>query len=304
MSTLPAERTGCGVVGRRVLAALCSFGVALGVARWAGAQEAPRFDLRASYPFRVGDRVRVVQGNRHEGLVNVLQRGKPLRVENRRGGFELRYVDEVLELSRSGQPIRVKRSYERVKDWATGQEDRRRRDVVLDYTGDKMQFQAQDELPEVAQELLEHSSQVPLSAYEHLIPPDGPVPVGHRWTIPNAPAAQIFLLDPEALAEGSVCTGQLASTRQQGQVLQTQVVLAFRLRFLRMFDIVFDAPAELECTLDIWDAAHGGAPTGAATTRGSLAAEGRVPNAPKDVTVKMDVTVTGTYQCELLDTAR
>ncbi len=292
--------------------------VALGLttalaAALAGAQDAPggrppagRYDLRASYPYRVGDRVRVVHGTRHEGLATVMQRGKPLRVENKRGGFELRYTEEVQGLGPGGGVVRVLRTYERVKDWSTGQEDRRRRQVLLDYSGETMRFTAKEELPEVASDLLEGASKVPLSAYQHLFPTEHAVPVGHRWSIPNAPAAQIFRLDPAAiLEESSSCHGKLEATRQHEGAEQVRVVLTFGLKFTRLFDeITFDRPAELECTYDTWEAAHGAVPSVSGTVSGSIRGEGRVEGAPKDVTVDVNVTVTGTYQVELLTTAR
>lgn len=266
------------------------------------AQEAPRFDLRARYPYRVGDRLRVVTGARHEALVNVLRRGKPLRVENRRTGFELRYVDRIQSL----QPVRIVRTYERVKDWATGHEDRQRREVLLDYSGERMRVERRDEdLPEVAGKLLDRASQVPLSVYEHIVPDMGPVPVGHRWTIPSEPAAQMFLLDPAAIVpEGSLCTGTLQAIRTQDDMLQTRLGFGYRLRFTRMFDITFDTPATLEVTEDGWHSANGAAPTVDSTLRGSLSCTGRVENAPPDIAVQVEVTTTGSHKVELLATTR
>lgn len=286
------------VVGAGVAAALC--------AALASGQEATRsFDLRATYAYRAGDRVRIVTGSKHEGLANVLQRGKPVRVENKRGGYELRYVDEVLALHPGGGVVRVQRTYERVKDWATGQEERRPRRVLLDYSGEHMRFTAQDEVPEAARELLESASKVPLSAFQHLFPADPVVTLGQRWTIPNAPAAQIFRLDPAAVVEaGSACSGRVDATRQRQGAEQVCLVFEFRLAFTRLFDITFDPPAELEVRFDMWESTDGAAPADSGTIRGTIKGTGRVPDAPKDITVQLQVTVTGTYQRELLSTAR
>ncbi|MCO5166713.1 MAG: hypothetical protein M9894_10150 [Planctomycetes bacterium] len=272
----------------------------------ASGEEGPRrFDLRTSYPFRQGDRVRIVQGSKHEGLANVLQRGKPVRVENKRGGFELRYVDEVQALGPGGGIMRVQRTYERVKDWATGQEERRPRRVVLDYSGEHMHYTPQDELPEAARELLEGAAKVPLSAFQHLYPEDLVVALGQKWTIPNAPAAQLFRLDPAAVVEArSTCRGTLDATRQHHGAEQVRLVFDFRLAFTRLYDLTFDPPAELEVRFEVWESVDGAAPTGTGTIRGSIKGTGRLEGAPKDLTVQLQVTVSGTYQQELLGTAR
>ncbi len=264
-----------------------------------------RYDLRASYPFRLGEKVRVVDGARHEGLVNVLRRGKPLRVENRRGGYELRYTDEVQGVAPRGGVTRVLRTYERVKDWATGQEDRTPRSAVLDYTGEALSVTRKDaDLSPVADRLLTSETKVPFSALDQMIPSLGPVPVGTRWTIPNDPAAQIFLLDPANLADGSVCSGVLHSVRTQKGVEQVRVVVTFDLRVKKIYDITFDEPATLACTLDLWSTANGAAPGASGTFTGSMKGEGSVEGAPEDVSVQLTVTVTGTIQQELLATTR
>jgi hypothetical protein len=291
---------------RRARTWCVSAAIALAASSGVAAQErdGPRYDLRAQYPFRVGDRVRVVSGARHEALVNVLRRGKPLRVENRRSGFELRYVDEVQAL----QPgdVRILRTYERVKDWGTGREDRQRRQVLLDYSGDHMSVERTDEeLLPVARQLLDNAAQVPFSVYDHLIPDMGPIPIGHRWTIGNEPAAQLFLLDPAAIVpEGSACTGTLHSARALNGIVQTRLVFAYRLRFTRLFDITFDEPATLDVTQDGWQSANGAAPTEESTIRGTLTCAGRAQGAPADVTVQVELTTTGTHRVELLATTR
>jgi hypothetical protein len=263
-----------------------------------------RYDLRANYPFRLGEKVRVVDGARHEGLVNVLRRGKPLRVENRRGGYELRYTDEVQGVAPRGGVTRVLRTYERVKDWATGQEDRTPRTAVLDYTGEALSVTRKGDLSPIADRLLTTETKVPFSAQDQMIPSLGPIPVGTRWTIPNGPAAQIFLLDPANLADGSVCTGVLHSVRTQKGVEQVRVVVTFDLRVKKIYDITFDEPATLACTLDLWSTANGAAPGSSGTFTGSMKGEGAVEGAPEDVSVQLTVTVTGTIQQELLATTR
>ncbi len=265
--------------------------------------EAPRpprrFDLRRSYVAKLGDRTACEATNKTEVLVTLKRQGAPIRVENKQQGHEMRFVDEVTGVTPDGGVTRIRRTYTYVKDFGNGVEDRRRRVVNLSWETGAFRFEKESELHPTAEELLSQEEERPQGVYDALIPAR-PVPVGHRWKIPNAPAAQLFLFDPEDLVEArSRCGGQLHSLHPRRDVDVLRVVLHFDLTFARISEYGLDftdRPLKLQCAFSIWDGY--GSPYTSTTFQGVTEGEAKYEreDIPKDVSCFIRVAVTGKYK--------
>ncbi len=261
--------------------------------------EERRYDLRAGYLAKVGDRVACETSSKSEVLVTLSRRGQPLRVENKQQGFELRYVDEITRIAPGGGVRAIRRTYSYVKDFATGRVDRERRVVDLSWDGGEFEFEKQGELHPRAEELLENEARRPQGIYDVMLPAR-PVPIGYRWKIPTDAAAHLFLMKPEDLAHDvSRAGGQLHSRHPRSDIDVLRIVLQFDLTLERISDFKLDfsrKPLRLRCAFSIWDAQ--GSPYVSTTFKGVAEGEARYEDEsiPKDVSCTIRQVVTGTHK--------
>lgn len=269
-----------------------------------------KFDPRASFAWRKGDKRRMVNSMKAEHLLTYYRGNQPVRVENRTDGFEIRYVDEVAVITAHEGVTRINRTYERVKDFATGREDRQPKTVALDYSQPKMVWSKDDttDLHPLATELLDNASKRDMRDLAHLFPREEKVEIGQEWDIPPDAIARLWLLGEEHLDGGS-CTGKLAARRTLRGVEQVKMVLSLSLKMRRLWDtgLEFDPPAELETEIEVWSAAQGEHPEEEAVVKGSISGRGKLPaeaNAPKDMRLEVKTVMKGEIKASLVAATR
>lgn len=271
---------------------------------------AERYDPRGEYVWHKGDKRRMVQSMKAEHLVTFLQRGKPVHVENKTDGFELRILDHVTELAPGGWVRKIDRTYERVKDFATGKEERRPRTVTMDFGGERVKvIRDEEELPPIVAEQLESAEKRNLADFAYLFPEQATVEIGQEWEIPPAAVARLWLLDEEQLAAGeSSCTGRLAAKRTVKGVEQVKLVLHFRLRTKKLWgdSMEFDPPAQMDWVIEVWSAARGEHPDEECKLEGTLEGQARLKSekVPPDVKVQVKSTCAGTIKTSLVAATR
>lgn len=270
-----------------------------------------RYDPRFGYAWRKGDKQRNLTSVKATHLITFMRGGKPVHVENKTSGFELRYVDEMAQLGPGGRGVvRIERTYERVKDWATGREERRPRTVTLDFSQPHVKvIRDEQELDPIVSDLLEDTEKRDQRDFAHLFPTKPVVEIGEEWEIPPQAVTRLWLLDEEHLnAEGSRCTGRLAARRTVKGVEQVKLVLELTLQMRKLWgdELQFDPPAEMAWTLEIWGAARGEHPEEEATMQGSLEGVAKLvgKDVPPDVKVQVRTTCQGTFKSNLVAASR
>lgn len=274
-------------------------------------EKAPeKYDPRVGFAWRKGDKRRMVNAMKAEHLLTYYRGNQPVHVENRTDGFEIRYVDAVAAVTAHEGVTKIDRTYERVKDFATGREDRKPKTVSLDYTRPKMVWSKEEttDLHPLATELLDNASKRDMRDLAQLYPQEGEVEIGQEWEIPPDAIARLWLLDDLHLDDGH-CTGVLAARRTVRGVEQVKMVLTLRLRMRRLWDseLEFDPPAELETEMEVWSAAQGEHPDEEATMRGSISGRGKLPEsakAPKDARLEVKTTMKGEFKATLVAATR
>lgn len=274
------------------------------------AAPAPTYDPRVGYAWRLGDKRRMLTSVKGTSLVTFLRAGKPVHVENKTTGFEIRYLDTMAQLSPQGYVTRIDRTYERVKDWATGREERRPRTVTLDFTQPHVKvIRDEQDLDPIVADLLEGTEKQDQRDLARLFPNKELVEIGEEWEIPADAVTRLFLLGEEHLAaDDSRCVGRLAARRTVKGVEQVKLVLDLTLRMRRLWgdELTFDPPAEMHWTMECWSAARGEHPEEELTMKGSLEGTARLKgeDVPPDVKVTVRTDCAGTIKSNLVAASR
>ena len=264
--------------------------------RPAPAKPVERFDLNRGPLVEVGQRIRNVLDLRADYVFTVRHRKKPVRVENKRMGHELDYVDQV-QAVREGHVTQALRTYHLVHDWETGQKDKEPRQVEMIWspTGLIEKPVSGGELPELAQRYIgyekEHYEEARQGALDGLLP-SRPVKVGHRWKIPWQVGARFSGTPLEWVdTERTRCVGILRTSKYNKTKTRRWllVVFAFRLALKQFGDLECTEDTHYDLYLETWVPARGRLDHVAGRLRGKFKGAGR----GKDFPPQVDVTFEG-----------
>ncbi|HBP16533.1 MAG TPA: hypothetical protein DEA08_01905 [Planctomycetes bacterium] len=261
---------------------------------------AERFDLNRGPLIEVGQRIRTVFDLRADFVVTVRHKKKPVRVDNKRMGHELDYVDQV-QATNGSAITKALRTYQLVHDWETGQKDKERRQVEMVWSpaGLIEKPVGGAELPELAQRYIgyekESYDEQRTGALDGLIP-ERPVAIGHRWKIPWQVGARFSGIPLESIrVEKTRCVGILRSIKFNEAKTRRWllVVFAFRLALSKFADIECYEDTHYDLYFETWVPARGRLDHVAGRLRGKFAGGGRNPDFPPNVDVTFEGKAVG-----------
>ena len=261
--------------------------------------EAERFHLNRSEVPQIGDRWRTVIDMRTDVVLTLTKGRTPLRVESKREGHEVKWIDHLRAEDSDG--VKLLRTYELVHDWATGVKDTEPRKVWFRWDGNKLDHEVEggEALPELAQRYVETEEQcadlAKKGVYDQMYP-DEPVPVGFRWQIKPEVGAMLADVDPKDLdLKKTSCTGYFEGTRRGKQrgSRWLRIRIEFNLCLSKIGELSFTKGGVLKLHLASWVPARGRSGRVESKVTGSLEGVATHESWPKGVSAKVEASVEG-----------
>lgn len=253
-----------------------------------------------------GDRWRVLINMRSDNVVTLRKGRKPLRVDTKRDGHEVKWVDHLQGSDNDG--VKLLRTYELTHDWGTGVVDKEPRKVWFRWDGDKLESQAEneEELSDLAKRYVQNEKESAelekVGVYDHLFPLQE-VPVGHKWTIDPRAVGMIFNILPKDLElKKSRCFGHFTAVRwgKNKKRRFLRIRFDFRLKVKLLHGLTYRKGGVIKLEMSMWLPEGGRSGVVTSKITGSLDGEARSEEWPKGVTAKIETKIEGELREEPL----